>query len=340
MTTATAAIPDRDEDAVAARERERAYQKHKTTIHQELVEALDLSRIETLDRERLRRELRGMTDALAKSRAKAGALLEPTEKARLVQELMDEFYGLGPLEPLLADPLVSDVLVNSPSEVYVERDGRLEASDVVFADEAHLLRIIQRVVGRSGRRIDEASATVDARLPDGSRVNAVVRPVSVGGPFLSIRRFGAKSLGVEEMLARGSFTPEMAAFLKAALASRLSVLISGGTGSGKTTLLGALSEAIPHDERVVSIEETAELQLRNRHVVRMETRPPTPKARGKSPSATSCATACGCGPTASSSARCAGRRRSTCSRPSTPATTARSPRSTPMTCLTRSFASK
>lgn len=264
----------------AGRVREREFQRHKAAIHQELVEALDLARVDRIDREQLRAELVGMSDALSRSRPQ-WKIDTPIDKDRLVRELMDEFYGLGPLEALVKDPKVTDILVNNPHEVYVEREGRLEPSDVVFADEAHLLRIIQRVVARCGRRIDESSAMVDARLPDGSRINAVVAPVALGGPFLSIRRFGANAMRVDDMLTGESMTPEMAAFLRAAIAGRCSLMLSGGTGSGKTTLLGALSESIPHAERVVSIEETAELRLLNKHVTRLETRPPNSEGTGQ-----------------------------------------------------------
>ena len=258
---------------------ERAFQKHKALIHQELVEAIDLTRIDRIDPAQLRAELQGMAESLSRSRA--GTLAGPVDRERLVGELMDEFYGLGPLEALVADPRITDILVNSPHEIYIEREGRLEPSGVVFADEQHLLRIIQRVVARSGRRIDESSAMVDARLPDGSRINAVVAPVALGGPFLSIRRFAKEGLTIEDMLATRSLTLEMVDFLRAAVAARVSFMISGGTGSGKTTLLGALTAAIPDEERVVSIEETAELRLRNRHQARLETRPPNSEGAGQ-----------------------------------------------------------
>ncbi len=260
--------------------REREFQRHKSAIHQELVEALDLTRIERVDPDQLRAELAGMADALGRSRPQ-WKTEGPIDKDRLVRELMDEFYGLGPLELLVKDPKVTDILVNNPHEIYIEREGRLEPTDVVFADEQHLLRIIQRVVARCGRRIDESSAMVDARLPDGSRINAVVPPVAIGGPFLSIRRFGKNALRVEDMLATGSMAPEVAQFLRAALAGRVSVMLSGGTGSGKTTLLGALTASIPDEERVVSIEETAELRLLNKHFTSLETRPPNSEGTGQ-----------------------------------------------------------
>jgi pilus assembly protein CpaF len=190
----------------------------------------------------------------------------------MVEELLAEVFGLGPLERLMGDPEVSDVLVNGPEEVYVERRGQLELSDVVFADERHVMRIIQRVVARVGRRIDEVSPAVDARLPDGSRVNAIIPPLAIDGPTLSIRRFGAEPLGVDDLVSLGSAPRALIDFLTAAVRSRVSFLISGGTGSGKTTLLGALSASIPEGERLITIEDSAELQLRHRHVVRLETR--------------------------------------------------------------------
>jgi pilus assembly protein CpaF len=269
-----------DENGARARAREREFQRHKAAVHQELVEALDLARVDRIDRDQLRAELSGMSDALSRARPQ-WKTEGPVDKERLVRELMDEFYGLGPLEGLVQDPAVTDVLVNSPHEVYVERRGKLEPTEVVFADEAHLLRIIQRVVARCGRRIDESSAMVDARLPDGARINAVVAPVALGGPFLSIRRFGANALRVDDMLRGGSMTPDMACFLRAAVAGRCSLMLSGGTGSGKTTLLGALTQSIPDAERVVSIEETAELRLLNRHAARLETRPPNSEGTGQ-----------------------------------------------------------
>lgn len=257
--------------------REKVFQSTKASMHQELLEAIDLSRIAKIDPETLRKELTGLADALIRRRPQA----KDIDKARLVDELMNEFYGLGPLEALLGDDSITDILVNSPSEVYIERQGKLERTGVVFADQAHLVRIIQRVVARSGRRIDESSAMVDARLPDGSRINAVVPPVAVGGPILSIRRFGRESLTVEDMLEFGSMTEPIARFLRAAVAGRASMLISGGTGSGKTTLLGALSGAIAARERVVVIEETSELQLKNRHSARMEARPANVEGQGQ-----------------------------------------------------------
>ncbi len=246
------------------------FQRLKASIHQELVESLDLASVETTDTPALRREVQDLSQQILKQRRLA---LEAEPRERMLVEIGDEVFGLGPLEGLMNDPTVSDILVNHAHEVYVERFGRLEKSPVVFADDRHVLRIIQRVVSRIGRRIDEASPMVDARLEDGSRVNAIVPPLALNGPKLSIRRFGVKHLRLDNLLAGGSLSAEMATFLRAAVAARASLLISGGTGAGKTTLLDALSESIPHDERIVTVEDSAELILQHPHVVRLETRP-------------------------------------------------------------------
>ena len=203
------------------------------------------------------------------------------ERERLENELIDEVFGLGPLESLMRDPQVSDVLVNNPFEVYVERAGQLEPSEVIFADDDHLIRIIQRVVSRIGRRIDESSPMVDARLDDGSRVNAVIPPLALNGPSLSIRMFGAEPLTLDDLIANNSLSPDMAEFLTGATAGRMSLLISGGTGAGKTTLLNSLTSYVPDDERLITIEDVAELQLQHKHVVRMETRPANSEGGGE-----------------------------------------------------------
>jgi len=248
---------------------ERAFQRLKTTIHEELVESLDLSLVAVVDRQRLGVEVRTVADDLCRKRA---AALDDLGQQRMLNELLDEVFGLGPLEPLMADPAVTDILVNDASEVYVERHGRLELTNVIFADEQHVLRVIQRIVSRIGRRIDEVCPMVDARLPDGSRVNAVVPPLSLRGPALSIRRFGDKPLDLNDLMGSHSILPEMVQFLSAAVDARLSFLISGGTGSGKTTLLNALSVCIPPGERIITIEDSAELRLQHLHVVSLETR--------------------------------------------------------------------
>ncbi len=256
---------------------EQAFQKLKADIHQRLVEQLDLSKIGQVDQEQLRREIRMMAESACRSRA---GVLGQIDRERLVAEIMDEIFGLGPLEKLIADSEISDILVNDANTVYIERRGRLELTDVVFADDEHLLRIIQRIVGRVGRRIDEASPMVDARLPDGSRINAVVPPLALDGPSVSIRKFGAQPLTIEDLQNNGSILPEMVEFLAAAVDARVSFLIAGGTGSGKTTLLNSLSKFIPLGERLVTIEDSAELILQHRHRVRLETRPPNIEGAG------------------------------------------------------------
>lgn len=248
---------------------EHAFQRLKTSIHEELVESLDLSTVAVIDRQRLGVEVRGVADDLCRRRTET---LDTSGQQRMLNELMDEVFGLGPLEPLMADPAVTDILVNNAFEVYVERHGRLELTDVIFADDQHVLRVIQRVVSRIGRRIDEVCPMVDARLPDGSRINAIVPPLSLKGPVLSIRRFGDKPLDLNDLMANRSIQPEMVQFLSAAVDARLSFLISGGTGSGKTTMLNAMSVCIPPGERIITIEDSAELKLQHLHVVSLETR--------------------------------------------------------------------
>lgn len=254
------------------------FQRIKTAIHEELVESLDLSMIGQIDEEQLRSEIIRLAEELCRFRRKT---LKDIDQQRMIAELVDEVFGLGPLEVLMRDPSVSDILVNNAHQVYVERQGRLELTDVVFADDQHVMRIIQRIVAQVGRRIDEVSPMVDARLPDGSRINAVVPPLALSGPKLSIRRFGISPLTIGDLTANGSVLPQMVDFLAAAVESRISFLISGGTGSGKTTLMDALSAFIPHDERIVTIEDSAELILQHPHVVRMETRNPNTEGSGE-----------------------------------------------------------
>jgi pilus assembly protein CpaF len=252
------------------------FQSLKTDIHRELVESLDLAAVGVAASDWLRREVRELSEESITRRN----ITDPTLRQRLLVDLEAEVFGLGPLEPLANDPSISDILVNNAREVYIERRGRLEITPIVFADDAHLLRIIQRVVARVGRRIDEVSPMVDARLPDGSRVNAVVPPLALDGPKLSIRRFGREFLSVDNLLLNHSLSPAMASFLTAAVQARISFLVSGGTGAGKTTMLNALSTAIPHDERIITIEDSAELILQSRHIVRMETRPANSEGQG------------------------------------------------------------
>ena len=253
------------------------YHRLKTDIHKRIVETIDLSRLNRWNPHRMRKEVRSLA---AQHIAGSTELLNEVEREQLLEEIMSEVFGLGPLDPLLKDPSVSDILVNGPYTVYVERHGKLELTNVRFYDDAHLLQVIQRVAARIGRRADEASPMVDARLEDGSRVNAVVPPLAITGPTLSIRRFGVR-LGGEELIANRTMPPEVLTLLKAAVEARVSILVSGGTGSGKTTLLNALSQFIPEDERLITIEDSAELKLRQRHVVGLETRPANVEGSGE-----------------------------------------------------------
>lgn len=255
------------------------FRRIKSKLHRQLISAMDLSLLGTMKDEELRKEVRAATEQLCNQ---SGELLSQATREALISEVMDETFGLGPLQPLMSDPQISDILVNGASDVYVERNGLLDhVEGLSFDNDGHLLQIIQRIVGRVGRRVDESSPMVDARLPDGSRVNAIIPPLALDGPLLSIRRFGTKPLTAEKLIANNSMTREMLTFLNACIEARLSILISGGTGSGKTTLLNVLSGAIPASERVATIEDSAELQLQQRHVVRMETRPPNIEGQGQ-----------------------------------------------------------
>ncbi|HEX3694789.1 MAG TPA: CpaF family protein [Polyangia bacterium] len=255
-----------------------AYQNLKHELHQKLIEKLDLKTIDQLPREQLLDELRSILAGLL---AGSELPLNRTERDQMVEELLDEVTGLGPLEPLLRDTTISDILVNTFNTVYIERRGKLELTAVRFRDNDHLTQIINRIVSRVGRRVDDSSPMADARLPDGSRVNAIIPPLSIDGPVMSIRRFGGKPLRVKDIVTIGSATVDMVAFLGACVKAKLNCLISGGTGTGKTTMLNALSSFIPEGERVVTIEDAAELQLQQRHVVRLETRPPNIEGRGE-----------------------------------------------------------
>ncbi len=250
------------------------FQRLKTGIHRELLDSLDLSRLAGLSEEELREDIRRLAEGMLHARSKK---LPPIDEQRLIDELIAESFGLGPLEIYMQDPDVTDILVNGPHEVYVERLGRLQETNTVFADEDHLLQIIQRVVARVGRRIDEHNPMVDARLADGSRVNAIIAPLALQGPVLSIRRFGHRPLQVQDLLARGSVCEEILLLIEAAVEGRINLMISGGTGSGKTTLLNNLSRFIPANERLVTIEDSAELKLQRKHVVKLETRPKSPE---------------------------------------------------------------
>ncbi|MFM0233518.1 CpaF family protein [Paraburkholderia sediminicola] len=262
-------------ESLAAR---RAYQQLKMNIHQTIIERVELDKLQRLSPEQVKRELAQLVERIVEEDK---IPMNELERRRLAQDVHDEMVGLGPLEPLLNDPTISDILVNTSQHVYVERRGRLEHTDVTFYDDAHLMKIIERIVSRVGRRIDESTPMVDARLPDGSRVNAIIPPSAIDGPLVSIRRFAVNPLTVTDMVNNQSFTPAMAQLLEALIKSKLNVLISGGTGSGKTTLLNLLSGFIPDDERIVTIEDAAELQLRQQHVLRLETRPPNIEGKGE-----------------------------------------------------------
>jgi pilus assembly protein CpaF len=255
-----------------------AYQELKVAIHQKLLDRVDLAVMESLTEERLREEIAQLVERLL---AEDAVLVNDAERAGMIRDIQHEMLGLGPLEPLLADPTISDILVNSHSKVYVERRGKLESTDVRFADAAHLMKIIDKIVSRVGRRIDESSPMVDARLPDGSRVNAIIPPVALDGPVVSIRRFAVVPLKIEDLLAYKTLTPEMANILQGLAKAKINMLISGGTGSGKTTMLNIMSAYIPAAERIVTIEDAAELQLQQPHVVRLETRPPNIEGKGE-----------------------------------------------------------
>jgi pilus assembly protein CpaF len=254
------------------------YQQLKTALHARVVDRLDLETLHQLAPEALKMEIAALLGQMV---AEGNLPLNRREREQMVQELLDEILGLGPLEALLRDLSISDILVNTYATIYVERYGRLEATGLRFRDNDHLLQTINRIVARVGRRVDETSPMVDARLPDGSRVNAIIPPLAVDGPILSVRRFGGAPLRIEDLLQIGSMTESMAAFLEGCVKARLNVLISGGTGTGKTTMLNALSSFIPAQERIITIEDAAELQLQQMHVVRLETRPPNVEGRGE-----------------------------------------------------------
>ncbi|HUO28220.1 MAG TPA: CpaF family protein [Bryobacteraceae bacterium] len=253
------------------------YQQLKFALHGQLLERLNLEALSAIPEERARMEIR---TALVRLVDQEKTPLSRAEKDRVVEEVLNEVFGLGPLEPLLQDPTISDILVTTPRLVYVEQAGKLHRTPVQFKDNAHLLRIIEKVVAQVGRRVDESSPLVDARLPDGSRVNAAIPPVAVDGPLLSIRRFGRHALRPEDLVRGLALTEGMRQVLEYCVRARLNILISGGTGSGKTTLLNALSSYIPEDERIVTIEDAAELRLQQTHVARMETRPPNIEGTG------------------------------------------------------------
>lgn len=257
---------------------QQTFQEMKSRLHRALINRMDLTKLTSLAPDQLHAEVSRLAETVLVEEAMP---LSAAERDRLVNEVQHELFGLGPLEPLLADSTISDILVNSHHTIYIERRGKLEQTNVAFKDDEHLMRVIERIVSSVGRRIDESSPMVDARLKDGSRVNAIIPPLSIDGPVLSIRRFGAEPLRMTQLIEKRALTKDIADMLEMCVKARLNVLISGGTGAGKTTLLNSLSAYIPEDERIVTIEDSAELQLQQPHVVRLETRPPNIEGRGE-----------------------------------------------------------
>jgi len=270
----TLVAPEQDPDD----SQEREFQQVKEDIHRQVIGRIDLSFIGTMNDRELRLEVRRIAEQVLEQE---GGRLTPEDRERLLEDVIAETFGLGPLEMLLKDTTISDIMINGSSTVYVERKGKLSRTKVKFANDAHLVKIIQRIVGGVGRRIDETQPMCDARLADGSRVNAIIPPLALDGPLVSIRRFGAKPLQGEDLIRNDSITREMLDYLRAAVRARLNIVVSGGTGSGKTTLLNMLSSFIPSDERVATIEDAAELRLQQDHVIRMETRPANVEGQGE-----------------------------------------------------------
>ena len=256
------------------------YFEFKSIIHDRLLNTLDLSILDKLDREELNVQIRRVSEKILREES-LSLPLNMSEREKFLNEIVDEVLGLGPLEPFLKDHSVSDILVNTYNSIYVERYGKLESTDARFKDDAHLMRIIDKIVSTVGRRIDESTPMVDARLTDGSRVNAIIPPLALDGPSLSIRRFAVNPLELDDLIDSQTLIPEVSELLKGIVRSRLNVIISGGTGSGKTTLLNVLSRFIPENERIVTIEDAAELQLKQEHIVRLETRPPNIEGKGE-----------------------------------------------------------
>ena len=253
------------------------FENLKRRIHGKLVDKLDLNKVGGLEGDTLRREIRLVVEHLCDTE---DTLLNRSERERLIDEVLDETFGLGPLELLLKDPKICDILINGPKDIFVERTGKMEKTKVEFRDNAHLMQIIDRIVSKVGRRVDETCPMVDARLSDGSRVNAIIPPLALDGAAVSIRRFGSNPLKLEDLLNFKALTPEMVMLLEGAIKARLNVIISGGTGSGKTTMLNTLSSFIPNTDRIITIEDAAEIQLQQDHVVRLETRPPNIEGKG------------------------------------------------------------
>ncbi len=257
---------------------QQSFQDMKARLHRTLINRMDLTKLSSLTPEQVHAEVSRLAESVL---AQEAMPLSVSERERLVNDVQHELFGLGPLEPLLADSTISDILVNTHNTIYIERRGKLETSNVRFKDDEHLMRVIERIVSSVGRRIDESSPMVDARLQDGSRVNAIIPPLAIDGPVLSIRRFGSDPLKMSMLIEYKALTKDIADMLQMVVTARLNVLISGGTGAGKTTLLNALSAYIPENERIVTIEDSAELQLQQPHVVRLETRPPNIEGRGE-----------------------------------------------------------
>ena len=255
-----------------------SFQEMKARLHRTLINRMDLTKLQTLTSEQVHAEVSRLAESVL---AQEAMPLSVSERERLVSDVQHELFGLGPLEPLLADPTISDILVNKHDKIYIERRGRIEVTNVRFKDDEHLMRVIERIVSSVGRRIDESSPMVDARLQDGSRVNAIIPPLAIDGPVVSIRRFGSDPLRMNALIENKALTKDIADMLQMVVHARLNLLISGGTGAGKTTLLNALSAFIPENERIVTIEDSAELQLQQPHVVRLETRPPNIEGKGE-----------------------------------------------------------
>lgn len=283
----TAELAPTENDLYASMSKEQAqsdrsfsepYIQLKVRLHQKLLENINFSALDKLDPAQVEQQIGELVKELLQDEQ---VPLNLKERSQLVSDIIDEVLGLGPIEPLIKDPTVSDILINTHAQVYVERKGQLQLTPVRFKDDRHLMRIIEKIVSSVGRRIDESSPMVDARLKDGSRVNAIVPPLAVDGPLVSIRKFGTMRPSMDNLIAANSITPEIAELLKGVVAARLNVLISGGTGSGKTTMLNAMSSYISHSERIVTIEDAAELQLQQPHVVRLETRPPNIEGKGE-----------------------------------------------------------